>query len=374
MDAPEKTQRTAKKRLPENRPQVAGKGLLTDASVPNRSEFSSRPVWIIKRKLADATVSLYQANTGGEHNNNSKLDGNAVSTAEIGKPRKAAKLYYTHDVSEAKSKGKESSEPENDEHLDSNDKPIYRSTQKPIGTMLCESPTGSCWKVSSDVSVAGSSILPDQGTMVEYNLSQMNHHWIKILVRNLKDVAQVKCSVRGWKKTLLYSLGAANIPDQGDIELEKRIAQVKKQLRKGKVSAADADSRLQRLEEELDSWVPGWQCEPLYELKIFRSMSENTQIIIVQLSSTHGELFIRTERSSATWIKFFDWLNVKQANMHGYSSRRKAAEWNGFEIEEKLLVNHPSIVAQLIEMERLFLRYQCVAIWKTKPQNMGVEY
>jgi hypothetical protein len=100
-------------------------------------------------------------------------------------------------------------------------------------------------------------------------------------------------------------------------------------------------------------------------------MYEDPSIVIVRLTSTHGELFIRTKSDFEPWTRFVNWIDVKQSNMHGYKSRRHGTAWNGFDVSEHASAAAPGVVERVVEMEGLFQKHACVAIWKTEDFGDG---
>jgi hypothetical protein len=244
---------------------------------------------------------------------------------------------------------------------------LYVPTQKPKADLICKTPQGSLFKISDTVVLGPARILEGEGMATNYNLSQMSWHWIKKFLPKLKDVIQHKVSHRGWKRTLLYSLGEANRTDDGDLALEKQIADLEKQQKKGALAKDEGEVRSSQLREELDNWEPRWSSEPLYEMKIIRGMFDNSRIIVLRLTSTHGNLFVRTYSDFEPWMKFIDWLEVKQSNMRGYRLRR-GGDWNGFEVAERPVAEVLDLVSQVAAMNAVFEEQNCVAVWKTIPQ------
>ena len=221
------------------------------------------------------------------------------------------------------------------------------------------------WKISGDVMLSRSKLVLLQGQVTSYNVSQMNPTWIKSFVKNLRDVAQMVYSVRGWKQTLLFALGAASEPDNSDDPIVNEIKDLEKRQRNGGVDDAESEARLDELEAELDAWEPGWKSEPLYSMDAIQGAFDDPTILILRLSTTHGEFFIRTDEAHEPWKDFMKWLFVTNKNMIGYRSRRGGNDWNGFEITEKQLAEDEDLKAKVVEIEALFHEHSCLAIWRT---------
>jgi hypothetical protein len=247
-----------------------------------------------------------------------------------------------------------------------NDVPNSRSTQKPRGTVICETQRETLWKISDDISVEVSPILNGKGIVTDYNLAQMNWHWIKAFVAKLKQVVQTKTSSRGWKETLLCCLGEANRPDDVDLVLDKQIAVANNQRRWGE----NVDKEITGLQNALDNWKLRWYSEPLYGMKVLRGMFEDIRIVIVWLTSTHRNLFIRTCNNFCPWIEFISWLDIKQPNMRGYRLKR-GGEWKCFEVSKSSLSHNSGLFAQMAETNRVLEENQCVAVWKARPRFDG---
>jgi hypothetical protein len=355
---PTKTAKTADKRLPT-------------AQTPAYQQTDRTIAWVMgvnaseapnKRKRQASVTSA----TSFEDEDESLSESEQLVT-KISEPQ--AKKRKRNAITKGKKKAapKEKQQVREQRHKD---EPVYISTERPKAPMIRSErissyATQTWWKISSDVEVQDSQIMPGQGTVKTYNLTQMNAMWIKSLVKNLQDVAQIQCSVRGWKKTLLYCLCQANVPDDSHKKIEEKIAEIEQKRKHGKRLGAEDDVELDALEQALDEWKPRWHNEPLYELAMIEGAYKDPNIVIVRLTSTRGNFFIRTRAGFLPWMDFVKWINVDQKNMIGFKSRRGGKEWNGYEVAEYPISNDGEATEQVTEMEDLFRIHSCVAIWRT---------
>ena len=222
------------------------------------------------------------------------------------------------------------------------------------------------FKASDDIAFPRSRIVPGQGQVKSYNLTQLNWSFIKSIVERLRHVARLTTSERKWKETVLHTLGSASVPDEKpEKKLLEAMETIKKERKRGQVDDEESEAKLDQLEQKLEDFQSGWYCEPFYNIDVVRGMFEDPNITFTKLTSTHGEFYIRTEEDDEHWISFVHWLEVTKNNLMGYHDRRNHTQWNGYEITECDIEDEPDLAEEAKEIDNIFCKSACTAVWRT---------
>lgn len=236
--------------------------------------------------------------------------------------------------------------------------PVYRPTSDPDEKLLLDYREGvepcAIYQISREIDVPKATI-KQQGRVKDYDLTQMGNWFITRMLNKLEKVLQERHRTERDKKNgLRHCLSEANKAMPDDVP-------------NAKISEARENGGSE------DSTAMVWYNEPVYELLMVEDIFDDPNLLIAQISSTHGKLFIRVDSISIHWTDFVKWIDVDQGSMEMSKriEKSKLGYFNGYTISEWTDESEiRKLSKELVDINDIFEKHGCIAVWKTGPGSL----